>query len=119
MDVQAIPLQGKKKVKKTNGSHKTYAYKEALAASTEYFGGDELAASVWINKYALKDSQGNIYEKTPEDMHRRIASEIARIEKKYVNPLSEEEIFALLRNFKYIILTVKWCIIKNKSGIRF
>ncbi|MFT4761163.1 MAG: ribonucleoside-diphosphate reductase alpha chain, partial [Saprospiraceae bacterium] len=81
----------------------TYAFKTALKASTEYFNGDELAANVWINKYALKDSNGNIYEKTPEDMHHRIASEIARIETKYKNGKTEEEIFALLKDFKYIV----------------
>lgn len=81
----------------------TYAFKTALQASTKYFNGDELAANVWINKYALKDSMGNIYEKTPEDMHRRIASEIARIESKYKNGKTEEEIFALLKDFKYIV----------------
>lgn len=69
----------------------------------KYFKGDELAADVWINKYALKDSKGNIYELTPNDMHRRLASEIARVDKKYPNPLSEEEIFDLLKEFKYII----------------
>ena len=69
----------------------------------KYFNGDELAARVWASKYALKDSFGNLYEQTPDDMHHRIASEIARIEKKYPNPMSEEEIFSLLRNFKYIV----------------
>ena len=69
----------------------------------KYFKGDELAADVWINKYALKDSKGNIYELTPNDMHRRLASEIARVDKRYPNPLSEDEIFNLLKEFKYII----------------
>ena len=82
---------------------KTYTYEEALVASKDYFKGDELAASVWINKYALKDSAGNIYEKSPEDMHHRLAKEFARIEAKYPNPMSEEEIFGLLKDFKYII----------------
>ncbi|RMG79702.1 MAG: adenosylcobalamin-dependent ribonucleoside-diphosphate reductase [Bacteroidetes bacterium] len=82
---------------------KTYSFKAALEASTAYFNGDELAANVWINKYALKDSAGHLYEKTPDDMHRRIAAEIARIEQKYVNPISEEAIYALLKNFKYIV----------------
>lgn len=82
---------------------KTYSYEEAFAASLKYFGGDELAARVWVNKYAMKDSFGNIFEKSPEDMHRRIAGEIARIERKYANPLSEEEIFGLLDNFRYIV----------------
>lgn len=81
----------------------TFNPEEAFQASFKYFNGDELAARVWLNKYALKDSFGNIYEKTPDDMHRRIASEIARIEKRYPNPLSEEEIFAVLKDFKYIV----------------
>lgn len=80
-----------------------YTYAEAIAKSEAYFNGDSLAANVWVNKYALKDSQGNIYEACPDDMHRRIASEIARIEKKYDNPMNEDEIFELLRNFKYIV----------------
>lgn len=81
----------------------TYTQEEANVSSLEYFNGDDLAASVWINKYALKDSDGNLYEKNPEMMHRRIASELARVEKKYKNPLSEEYIFSLLDKFKYII----------------
>lgn len=80
-----------------------YTFDEALKASVDYFDGDELAAKVWVSKYALKDSEGNIYEKTPADMHHRIASEIARIENKYPNPMSEEEIFRLLDNFEYIV----------------
>ena len=80
-----------------------FAYDYALDETTKYFKGDTLAASVWINKYALKDSAGHLYECTPDDMHRRIAKEIARIEKRYPNPLSEDEIFDLLKNFKYII----------------
>lgn len=82
---------------------KIYSYDEAFKASLEYFKGDELAARVWVNKYAMKDSFGNIYEQSPEDMHRRIAKEIARIEKKYANPVSEQEIFELLDHFRYII----------------
>jgi len=82
---------------------KMYSYDEAVQASLEYFKGDELAATVWVNKYALKDSQGNLYELTPDDMHRRLAQEIHRIELRYPNPLSEEEIFELLKDFKYII----------------
>ena len=81
----------------------TYTYDEAFKASLEYFGGDELAARVWVNKYAVKDSFGAIYEKSPEQMHWRIANEIARIEKRYSNPMSAEEIFALLDHFKYIV----------------
>ena len=80
-----------------------YSYEEAFNASCKYFRGDELAARVWVNKYALKDSFGNIYEKTPDDMHRRIARELARIESKYKNPMSEDEIFDLIKNFNYII----------------
>ena len=82
---------------------KTYTYDESYHASLEYFKGDELAARVWATKYSLKDSFGHLYEKTPDDMHHRIASEIARIEKKYPNPMSEEQIFELLRNFRYIV----------------
>ncbi len=81
----------------------TYTYDEAFAASLEYFGGDELAARVWVSKYALKDSFGNLYEKTPEDMHHRIASEVARIEQRYPSPMSETEIFDVLRDFRYIV----------------
>ena len=80
-----------------------YSYEEAFNASCEYFRGDELAARVWVNKYALKDSFGNIYEKTPNDMHRRLARELSRIENKYNNPMSEDEIFDLIKDFKYII----------------
>ncbi|MDP5090158.1 MAG: adenosylcobalamin-dependent ribonucleoside-diphosphate reductase [Saprospiraceae bacterium] len=82
---------------------KTYTYEEALATATDYFKGDTLAASVWVNKYALKDSFGKIYEKSPDDMHRRIAKELARIEAKYTNSLTESEIYDLLADFKYII----------------
>lgn len=81
----------------------TYSYEEAFDASLEYFNGDQLAARVWVTKYALKDSFGNIYEKTPDDMHHRIAAEIARIENKYPQPLTEDEIFYLLKDFKYIV----------------
>ncbi|MFC2102644.1 adenosylcobalamin-dependent ribonucleoside-diphosphate reductase, partial [Bacteroidota bacterium] len=80
-----------------------YSHEEVVAKSTSYFKGDSLAANVWANKYALKDSEGNLYELTPEDMHHRIAKEIARVEKRYPNPMSEEEVFGLLKNFKYII----------------
>lgn len=82
---------------------KKYSYEEALKASVIYFKGDELAASVFVNKYALKDSEGNIYESTPDEMHRRLASELARIEQRYPMPLMEDEIFELLREFKYLI----------------
>ncbi|WP_294913824.1 adenosylcobalamin-dependent ribonucleoside-diphosphate reductase [uncultured Prevotella sp.] len=82
---------------------KTYTYDEAYKASLEYFAGDELAARVWVSKYAMKDSFGNIYEQSPEDMHWRLAREIARIENKYPNPMSEREVFDLLDHFRYII----------------
>ena len=81
----------------------TYTYDEAFKASLEYFGGDELAARVWVNKYAMKDSFGHIFERSPRDVHHRIAAEIARIEKKYNNPVSEEEVFALLDHFRYLV----------------
>ena len=82
---------------------KTYTYDEAYKAALEYFAGDELAARVWVSKYAMKDSFGNIYEQSPEDMHWRLAREIARIENKYPNPMSEREVFDLLDHFRYII----------------
>ena len=81
----------------------TYSYDEAYDASLDYFKGDELAARVWVNKYAVKDSFGHIYEKSPEDMHWRIANEVARIEAKYPNGLSAQELFGLFDHFKYII----------------
>ena len=84
-------------------TNKTYSFDEALEASLKYFGGDGLAASVWVNKYAMKDSFGNIYEKSPEDMHWRIANEIARIEQKYPNALSADEVFGLIDHFRYIV----------------
>ncbi|NLL28885.1 MAG: adenosylcobalamin-dependent ribonucleoside-diphosphate reductase [Bacteroidales bacterium] len=80
-----------------------YSFEEALKQSTEYFNGDTLAANVWVSKYALKDSDGNIYEANPDHMHRRLAKEIARIEKNYKNPMSEDEVYEVLRNFKYIV----------------
>ena len=82
---------------------KTYSYEEALDASLIYFEGDELAARVWVNKYAMKDSYGHIYEKSPSDMHWRIANEIARIEKKYPNPVSAQQVYDLIDHFKYVI----------------
>ena len=84
-------------------NRKTYTFDEAFKASLDYFTGDELAAKVWVNKYALKDAFGNIYEESPVDMHHRLASEIARVEKKYPNPLSEEELFNLFDHFRYIV----------------
>lgn len=84
-------------------NRKIYTFDEAFEASLTYFGGDELAAKVWVNKYALKDAFGNIYEKSPVDMHYRLASEIARIEKKHPNPLSEKDLFELFDRFRYIV----------------
>lgn len=81
----------------------TYTYEEAYNASLAYFGGDELAARVWVNKYAMKDSFGHIFEKSPVDMHWRIANEVARIEKKYKNPISAQQVFDLLDRFRYVI----------------
>ncbi|MEM6698687.1 MAG: adenosylcobalamin-dependent ribonucleoside-diphosphate reductase, partial [Bacteroidota bacterium] len=88
---------------KSENKAQVYTFQEALQASIEYFNGDELAANVWVNKYAMKDSHGNIYEQTPDDMHRRIAKELARVEKKYSNSMSEKELYNLLKNFKYIV----------------
>jgi ribonucleoside-diphosphate reductase alpha chain len=102
---QASPDMEKKGEKKESLKDKVviYSHEEAVAASIKYFKGDELAARVWANKYALKDSFGNLYEKTPDDMHRRLAREINRIEKKYKNPLSEDLIYSVLKDFKYIV----------------
>ncbi|MCF6240591.1 MAG: adenosylcobalamin-dependent ribonucleoside-diphosphate reductase [Bacteroidales bacterium] len=88
-----------KNSKEKNG----YTFDEAFQKSLTYFNGDELAARVWVNKYALKDSHGNIFELSPDDMHRRLAKEIHRIEKNYPNPLSEEKLYELLKGFKYIV----------------
>ncbi len=85
------------------GTEKIYTNEEAFQAALKYFKGDELAARVWVNKYALKDSDGNLYELTPDDMHWRLVREISRIEKRYPNPMPEEKIFELFRNFTYII----------------
>ncbi len=81
----------------------SYPREEVFEKTIAYFNGDSLAANVWINKYALKDSGGNIYERTPNDMHWRMARELARIEKKYPNPVSGEELYKLLKGFKYIV----------------
>ncbi|HMT66260.1 MAG TPA: ribonucleoside-diphosphate reductase, adenosylcobalamin-dependent, partial [Bacteroidales bacterium] len=93
------------KPSKTQGetSKKTFTYDEALEATRQYFGGDDLAAKVWTSKYALKDSFGNLYEKTPDDMHRRLASEVHRIEMKYPNPVSFEAIYEAFKDFRYIL----------------
>ena len=93
---------GEVSVKAATGK-KIYTQEEAIQASLKYFKGDDLAARVWVNKYALKDSFGNIFELTPDDMHKRLAKEIARIEKRYPNPLTEEEIYDVLKDFKYIV----------------
>jgi len=91
------------KLDNPNKSLKKFSHEEVLLKATEYFNGDTLAANVWMNKYALKDSDGNIYEQTPDDMHWRIANEIARIEKKYPNPMTAEEVYQLIKDFKYIV----------------
>ena len=83
--------------------YRSYPIEEVKAAAKAYFHGDALAGDVWANKYALKDSDGNIYELTPDDMHHRIAREIARIERNYPNPMTEEEIFEVLKDFRYIV----------------
>jgi ribonucleoside-diphosphate reductase alpha chain len=101
--VKEIAGTGEKKAGQEQNKKQTYSFDEAYKASLDYFGGDELAARVWVNKYALKDSAGKIYERTPDDMHRRLASEISRIEKKYPNPLSFDELFSLMQGFKYIV----------------
>jgi len=92
-----------KTAEKKQQDAKTYSQEEAFQASLKYFKGDELAARVWINKYALKDSFGNLYEQTPDDMHRRLASEVHRVEKRYPNPLSEDELYELMKDFRYIV----------------
>ncbi len=91
------------KTEKKGNTKVVYSHDQAVEASIQYFRGDELAARVWANKYALKDSFGNIFEKTPDDMHRRLAREIHRIEKNYKNPLPEELIYNVLKDFKYIV----------------
>ncbi len=96
-------LHGKRNQESKMENLKTYSYDEAYQATLKYFGGDELAARVWVSKYAMKDGFGNIYECSPEQMHRRIAREVARVERNYKNPLSEQEIFDLLDHFRYII----------------
>ena len=97
------PVTGKAGRAPGGSAKKTFTYEEAIMATRLYFGGDDLAAKVWASKYALKDSFGNLYEKTPDDMHRRLASEIYRIEQKYPNPVPAETIFEAFRDFRYII----------------
>lgn len=99
MDTPVIKSQKDEQLRKLTA----YDRSEVVQAAVEYFHGDELAANVWVNKYALKDSFGNIYERTPDDMHHRIAAELARIEQKYPNPMSEDAIYKVLRYFQYIV----------------
>jgi len=101
LDQRTKPVEAKKGT--LSHSLTRYDYEEVMEAATAYFGGDSLAASVWINKYALKDSEGNLYEYTPDDMHRRLARELHRIEQQYPNPLPEAQIFDLLKDFRYIV----------------
>ena len=102
-------VRSEKKIEKQSNAVNTaekreiYSYEEVVQHATDYFKGDDLAANVWVNKYALKDSAGNIYERTPDDMHKRLAAEIARVEKRYTNALNEEEVYDLLKDFKYIV----------------
>ncbi|MBD99217.1 MAG: ribonucleoside-diphosphate reductase, adenosylcobalamin-dependent [Verrucomicrobia bacterium] len=102
-------VRSEKKVEKQVSAAKNaekrevYSYEDVVKYATKYFKGDDLAANVWVNKYALKDSAGNIYERTPDDMHKRLASEIARIENRYSNALNEQEVYELLKDFKYIV----------------
>lgn len=88
---------------KNSKKEKSYTFEQAYRGALAFFKGDELAAKVWVNKYALKDSDGNIFELSPDDMHKRLAKEIHRIEKKYANPLSEKKLYSLLKDFKYIV----------------
>ena len=90
-------------IKEVNVQVEGYAYDDVMNLTREYFGGDELATTVWLSKYALKDSYGRIYESSPVQMHQRIAGEIARIESKYPNAMDAEEIFNLFDHFKYVI----------------
>ena len=102
-DVEATEIAQSEPQANDSAKPIVYSHDEAFEATKEYFNGDELAARVWSTKYALKDSFGNLYEKTPDDMHERIASEIARIEAKYPNPMSKEEILGYMKDFKYIV----------------
>ncbi len=104
MNVKGMATDGKiGEISQEKTKQKTCTFDEAFKSSKEYFGGDELAARVWANKYALKDSYGNLFERNPDEMHIRLAKEIARIENKYPNPMSEEKVYSLLKEFKYII----------------
>jgi len=95
--------EDEEEITRRTSERRTYPYEEVISAATEYFNGDSLAANVWINKYALKNSDGFLFELTPDDMHWRLASEIARIETLYPNPMGVEEVFHLLKNFRYIV----------------
>ncbi len=98
-----LATQRKQPVIKKHKNLTIYNHEEVSKAATAYFKGDSLAGNVWMNKYALKDSDGNLYEKDPDQMHHRIAAEIARIENKYPNPLKEETIYEVLKGFKHIV----------------
>ena len=95
---------------------KTYNYNDVLSKTIEYFKGNQEAAKLWVSKYALKNSLGDIYDKSPADMHRRISRELSRIEQKYPDPISEKEIFKLLDHFKYLIPSPR---LMNEIGHRF
>ena len=97
---------------------KTFTYQDAYQSALQYFEGDDLAAKVWVSKYALKDSEGNIYEQNPDDMHRRIASEISRIEAKYPNPLPTQKVFDLIKKFRYINLHKTFKIFSLINSVR-
>lgn len=103
METASIHVSNNIRKNKMSKLREKVNYDEAFRQSTDYFGGDELAAGVWLGKYALKDALGNVYERTPDDMHRRMSAELARIEQRYPNPLSEEDIFDAIKNFKYIV----------------
>ncbi|MDR2040483.1 MAG: adenosylcobalamin-dependent ribonucleoside-diphosphate reductase [Bacteroidales bacterium] len=96
-------MVSKKSQQTEHPQERTYTFDEAYRKSLEYFNGDELAAKVWVNKYAIKDSFGNIYEQSPDDMHWRLAREVARVERRYQNPMSEQELYDLFKNFRYIV----------------
>ena len=100
VSIEDLEMKEKKTIE---ANQKIYEFSEVVEQSTLYFGGDSLAANVWANKYALKNAEGHLLELTPDDMHRRIAREIARIEKKYPNPMGEEELFELMRHFRYLV----------------
>jgi len=103
MEEQLFAATEEVEIKKEKETPRSYSHEEIMEKATAYFSGDTLAANVWMNKYALKDSDGMVYELTPDDMHRRLASEVARIERSYPNPISEEELYELFKDFRYII----------------